>query len=105
MQKMDKLQDTFIGSGEVKGFLFKKIFENEHAYIYSVEFENNNHFEVFEKRTVPLCIDFEKRIYSTTNFKEAYPKANDFGIWAWTFKYYENALIKAKEIDVLQTKI
>jgi hypothetical protein len=84
---LNKLEHNFIGTGQVKGFIFDLADESEKYYIYQVRTpENNIHFEMFEKRTVSICVDFENRIYSETEFKEIYPKENDFGVWAWTFK-------------------
>jgi hypothetical protein len=88
-----KLDCVIEGKGEVKGFVFTKQYENEKGYVYKVD--NGKHFEVFFKKEVPVCIDFEKRIYSETEKKEVYPKAKDFGIWAWTVESLE------KGIDIL----
>jgi len=97
-----QLPDKFLGTGEVKGIVFTKIDSNEHAYLFLVEnFEAKTiYYEVFERRVVAVCIDFEKRIYSETDFKEIYPKANDFGVWAWTNPDYSKALKKFEEITV-----
>lgn len=81
-----KLEDSFIGTGEVKGFLFTKKFENEKGYVYKVEHEGGFHFEVFHKKETPICIDFKNRIYSDTHRKELYPKSKDFGVWAWSVR-------------------
>ncbi len=90
-----ELANNFIGTGEVADFSFRMVANFERSYIYLVEHEGGSHYEAFLKKTTPLCIDFEKRIYSTTDFKEKYPKAKDFGIWAWTSKdlqYLKNKL-------------
>lgn len=79
-----KLENNFIGTGEVKGFLFTKQFENEKGYVYKVEHEGSIHFEAFYRKETPICIDFANRIYSETDKKEVYPKSKDFGVWAWT---------------------
>lgn len=76
------LPDSFVGTGEVKGFLFELIERNSNAYLFKVIREDGEHWEVFEKKLTPLCIDFTKRIYSDTEFKVRYPKSNDFGVWA-----------------------
>jgi hypothetical protein len=89
------IQNQFRGIGEVKGFEFIKIASVHGAYCYEViSNEGNIHYEVFKVKTVPVCIDFEKRIYSQTEFKEIYPKSKDFGVWAWTYSSKEKALAK-----------
>lgn len=90
---MEVLQKEIIGIGEVKGFDFNQVFENDKGYIYQV---NKDYFEVFLKKTVAKCIDFKKRIYSETEFKEIYPKAKDFGIWAWSLSNLNDAKAKIK---------
>jgi len=88
------------GVGEVKGFLFVLHRENKKAYIYEVYVNDFfSHYEVFEKRTVSDCIDFKKRLYSETNKHEIYPKAKDFGLWAWTFKMPAAANSKFNKIN------
>jgi len=88
-----ELETKFEGTGEVKGYFFVQIEKSEHAYIYRVSHPlvARCHYEVFERKKSPVCIDFEKRIYSETDFKESYPKAKDFGVWAFTFNSYESA--------------
>lgn len=86
-----KLEDRIEGKGEVKGFVFTKEFENEKGYVYKVDTGNSIHFEAFYKKSMPVCIDFEKRIYSETEKKESYPKSNSFGAWAWSCKSFELA--------------
>jgi hypothetical protein len=94
-----KLEKQFIGIGEVKGYEFIQMGENNEGYIYKVKGETVDHYEVFKKKTSPICIDFEARIYSEANTKEMYPKANSFGIWAWTYKSRERAINKLKELE------
>ena len=91
-KRLIKLQKTFSGIGEVKGFEFTQLRESEKGYIYSVSNEGNTHFETFRKKVTPTLIDFKKRLYSDTEFKERYPKSKDFGIWAWTFKSIDDAI-------------
>lgn len=82
--EIEKLEKKFEGSGEVKGYSFKRIKESDNGYIYQ-RFGNNGSisYEVFKKRAVAKCIDFKKRIYSETDFKEVYPKSKNFGDWAF----------------------
>lgn len=82
----------FTGKGEVKDFAFTQKAGNENAYMYEVNTGDSIHYEVFERRQSPVCMDFAKRIYSETEFTETYPKANSFGVWAWSFVSEEKAL-------------
>jgi hypothetical protein len=83
---MKELELQFIGTGEVKNVKFTQVTKSDFAYIYLLEFENGFcSYEVFERKTVKICLDFEGRIYSDTDLKVQYPKSNDFGIWAWCF--------------------
>lgn len=80
-----KLERTFDGKGEVVGYRFECLDERPSGYLYEVKGENGDkHYEVFLKKSVPICLDFENRVYSETEFKEVYPKAKDFGVWAWS---------------------
>jgi hypothetical protein len=91
---VEKIRAIYEGAGEVRKFTFQQCMEAENAYIYAVNDKGKIHYEVFVKKTAPLCVDFEKRIYSETHFREVYPKANDFGVWAWTYRDKESALKK-----------
>ena len=84
---IQKLENTFTGKGEVKDFNFVQLDFLKDIYIYKV----GNHFEVFKAKIVPICIDFENRIYSETDFKHVYPKSKDFGVTAWTYKELKSA--------------
>jgi hypothetical protein len=102
-----KLQTSFIGIGEVKGMQFNLELEHPIYYIYKVTDEGKIHYELFERKISAICIDFAKRIYSATEYKEVYPKANDFGVWAWTYSDVTDAydkimdLLEAAEIKEL----
>lgn len=94
------LKKEFIGGGEVSGFKFTQIHASVSAYLYKIDIDEDNvHFEVFKRKLTPLCIDFEKKVFSDTDFKEIYPKAKHFGDWAWTFKKLEDAERKFNEIS------
>lgn len=87
-----KLPENFTGNGEVDGFIFRQIKRGQNALIYEVRSSEIRHFEVFSIKTTALCLDFEKRLYSDTDFKEIYPKSKDFGKWAWTCKDSRRAI-------------
>ena len=92
------LPHYFEGTGEVKSFLFNIADKNDFAYMYEVNDGCRTYFEVFERKHTPICLDFNKRIYSDKEFKDIYPKAKDFGIWAWSFNDKEIAVNKFKSI-------
>lgn len=92
---MKKLESKFIGKGEVRGFEFEKIQETENALMYKVTTGDHFHYEVFKRKVQkahPLAIDKSE--------KEAYPKSNAFGVWAWCFSKYEKAEAKIHEIQI-----
>lgn len=95
-----RLKKEFTGKGEVSPFKFRQIRCTTTAYLYKV-YENGtkSHYEVFKRKTTPLCIDFENHIYSDTKFKELYPRSNAFGVWAWTCKSLVDALNKLNQIE------
>lgn len=93
---VEKLPIVFDGKGEVKEIIFEQFHKTENYYIY---FRSDGNYELFERRSVPVCIDFENRVYSETEKKEVYPKAKDFGNWAWTFKAAAFAVLKLNELN------
>lgn len=96
---IQKLEKVIEGTGEVSGFTYTFAKETDKAYIYeATSEEGGRHYEVFEKKITPICLDFENRIYSETEFKEIYPKAKDFGIWAFTSTDFINALNRLNSI-------
>ena len=88
------IENKFEGSGEVKGWLFEKVKETDSGYIYSVTKEEAKHFEVFKKKNTPICLDFENKVYSETEFKEVKPNSKSFGVWAWSYYTFDRALDK-----------
>ena len=97
--EIKELPDNFIGVGEVSGLNFNKIASVDNGFLYEVGVDDMiTHFEVFERKLTPICIDFEKRIYSETEFKVKYPKASDFGVWAWAYNSPELALAKLETL-------
>lgn len=85
-----KLPIDFIGNGEVKGFQFRQMKRSQNAALYEVQTQGI-HYEVFEIRVL--------KIPKTNELYEAYPKANSFGKWAWTYSDYKKAVEKFYEIE------
>ena len=79
---MKQLEKEFLGTGQVRGFKFKRQLFNERAFIYSVNTGDETHYEVFlhKENTQYNCI--------------SYPSDKAFGIWAWTCKTWEQAYNK-----------
>ena len=97
IQELDK---SFIGSGDVKGFVFTQISSNEKGYIYEVDnLCGVKHYEVIKRLTSPICINFYTKEFSKTEEKEMYPKSAKFGLDAWTYKEKIDAIEKLKWID------
>lgn len=88
---IEKLPAKFEGIGEVKGYNFERAEETDLGYIYKVTGDQRPHFEVFRKRFSAVCLDFATREYSTTDYKETYPRAKSFGTWAWSASNIEMA--------------
>jgi hypothetical protein len=97
-----ELPTTIEGVGSTKGIRYEQIEKSDKAYIYKVldsEVEEINYFEIFLRRTVPICLNFEHRVYSETQVKEQHPKDKDFGDWAWCCRGLDKALEKFKKIN------
>lgn len=98
---MKKLDSEFIGKREVKGFLFKKIKENDYVYMYEVYAKNDlgsivakPHYEVFEKKISKETKTKIGGVDIVFPEQERYPTQADFGIWAFCISSYDKALIK-----------
>lgn len=83
---MKELEKEFIGRGEVKGFRFTQIKQNQHAYIYQVDDDHGIRYEVFQRKINKKweCV--------------SYPKSKSFGIWAWSCMSLEKAEDRFAEI-------
>ena len=90
---------TFEGVGEMKGYDFEMIYVNDFAYVYKISAGGKTCFyETIRRVKVPVCLDFEKRIYSENEFKEVYPKANKFGVDGWNFHNVSKAIERANKL-------
>ena len=79
---MKQLQKEFIGRGEVKGFIFTQLKKSNNAYIYKVDCDGCEHYEVFKHR--------KNKQFNCVS----YPKIGSFGLWAWAYRSIELALEK-----------
>lgn len=76
------------------GYLYKLVNKTSYGSVFSVNNEQDDTlygYEVFKRKLTPVCVDFEKRIFSETEFKEQYPKSTNFGVWAFAPKTIERA--------------
>ena len=99
MIKTEKLPTEFIGTGQVKGIKFTQIKASNKAYIYEVNNNGAIYFEVFKIISSGKCIDFNKRTYSETEFKESYPKARLFGTDAFNCFTLEKANVYFEQFN------
>lgn len=74
------LPEEFIGKGEVDGFDFRQVYKSDKFYIYLVR---GRYYEIFDKRFF--------------GNKVKYPRAVDFGYWAWTFQKASNVVKFVRE--------
>jgi len=97
-----RLEKQFTGIGEVKNKLFTQVKRNEKIALYEVSEDNFIYYELIVIKVNAVCLDFEKRLYSEVDFKESYPKSNQWGINGFTYKTLETAL---KKFDILNETI
>jgi hypothetical protein len=91
-----ELATEFEGRGEVKGFYFTQIAASEKAFVYEVTGSHRPHYEVFKKQINPPHPASEDK-----RDMVSYPKANSFGVWAWTYSDREKAMEKFYELSVI----
>ena len=78
-----ELPVEFVGTGEVRGFLFRQVSRTMFGYIYEVRVPGVEecHYEVF------------RRMENARFGCVSYPKSKSFGAWAWCC----DSLAKARE--------
>ena len=81
-----ELEDEFLGKGSVRNFKFASVYKSPRWRVYRV---NNDHYEYFERRVSrfnPMFAKNDRYREQMANFdyKEVYPKDEDFGINAYT---------------------
>lgn len=104
---MIKLAKEFLGVGEVKGFKFKMLFENEKAFMYEVSYQNeeghtSRWYEVFERKVSKATDTIMNGVMVHFEEREVYPRSNSFGVCAWCINNYDRA--KAK-FDYISTRV
>jgi len=84
---MEELKIHFIGRGEVRDFEFTQLDRDGNCCLFKVKTPYGiSHYEVFkiQKKTIP----------NSTVTYEAYPTSRRFGLSAWTFRDYDQAINK-----------
>lgn len=100
VMEIDKLPDFLIGGGESSNYTYTQEAESQYGYIYKAQhkhIEEVYHFEVFEKKITPVCLNFQEKIYSEEKFRERYPRSINFGSWAYSCPNMERA------VEILKT--
>lgn len=92
MSKVKELSKEIRGIGEVSGYRFIRVKEDEYVYLYRVEMIDDSsvyHWEVFERRVNPVYLC------------EKYPRSKVFGEWAFTYRRdeYDLAIDKFNELS------
>lgn len=98
-EKINLLPKRFEGKAIVQRFMFVQVRSSDTHYLYEVKGRGSIHYEVFERRAVPLCIDFMSKHFSKTEGKEIYPKAEDFGKWAFTYMNETKAVSQFEKLS------
>lgn len=91
MEEIRKLEEQFVGKGEVKGFNFLCLKSNKWGFLYEVYTnDGKTHYEVFERKI--------NKQYAC----ESYPGSKSFGKWAWTYGDREKAMAKFETLEIRQ---
>ena len=83
-----QLQTTFIGKGQVKGFIFTQLKKSKYGYLYEVKTPYSTHYEVFKHK-----VNIQFNCIS-------YPSDKSFGFWAWCCPTLERAIEKFEELEI-----
>ena len=59
-----ELNNEVLGEGSVKNIKYSQQLKSEKAYLYKVSQEQSSWYEVFERKSTPICLDFDNRIYN-----------------------------------------
>lgn len=102
MENIIKLEKDFVKKhyeGWSNPVHFIQLEETENAYLYKREIgEKYVDYEVFYKKVKNKRKSVNGKIVNSGVKREAYPRANDFGFWAWSFKDINRAYKKLSEL-------
>ena len=76
-----ELKTTFIGKGQVRGFVFTQICKTNCGFMYEVDNFGIKYYEVFKRKVNTLYNNI------------SYPTDKAFGIWAFTTSNFDKAKI------------
>lgn len=96
---MKELEKEFIGTGSVKGFVFKQIKFNGNVYLYEVNTSSSIHYEVFERKESKGGTSVIGGVEVTFEPKVLYPSDNAFGVWAYCCNTIEKANYRFDELN------
>ena len=103
MENIIKLDKDFVKKhyeGWSSPVHFIQLEETENAYLYKREIgEKYVDYEVFYKKVGKSATTVDGKVKALDIMKEKYPRANDFGKWAWSFKNIDRAYAKLREIQ------
>ena len=103
MENIIKLEKDFVKKhyeGWSKPVHFIQLEETENAYLYKREIgEKYVDYEVFLKKVKNKRKNVNGTIVNIDEKREVYPRASDFGKWAWSFKDINRAYAKLREIQ------
>jgi len=96
---MKELPKEFFGIGEARGDSFKQINESPFAFIYERANEYFTAYEVFIRKETKDAVAIMDGIEVNFEAKVRYPKAEDFGVWAWYYTDYNKSVSKFNELN------
>lgn len=97
----------FIGIGEVKGDLFKQRNRSPKAYIYERKASDSDYttYEIFKRKVSKESDAVMNGVNVHFEAKVKYPRSEDFGVWAWYYDKYDDAVAKFIELSNTPDKI
>ena len=102
---MKELPIEFIGTGDVKDDVFKLINKSPKAYIYTRKNFDTISYEVFQRKESKESNAIMNGVSVHFDAKVKYPRSEDFGVWAWYYDKYDDAVAKFIELSNAPDKI
>ena len=102
---MKELPLEFIGTGDVKDDVFKLIDMSPKAYIYTRKNFDTISYEVFQRKESKESNAIMNGVNVHFEAKVKYPRSEDFGVWAWYYDKYDDAVAKFIELSNAPDKI
>ena len=85
------------------GFNYSQVLRGDRSCIYAQEvMPDLTCYEVFKIKVRPQRkIIINGEVLRTVEEMEKFPHDEAFGLWAWSYRNYEDAIIKFKELETL----